>query len=68
VCGDFYAKLDCNQDYAPIVISLHGFGEISKKGVRLIDFCATNDIIVGGTWYPYKPILKYKWNSTNGTT
>ncbi|KAK2706845.1 hypothetical protein QYM36_014773 [Artemia franciscana] len=49
VCGDFNAKVGCHQDYAPTVIDSHGLGEVSKNGMRLIDFCVINYMIVGGT-------------------
>ncbi|XP_065580159.1 craniofacial development protein 2-like [Artemia franciscana] len=50
VCGDFNAKVGCHQDNAPTVIGSHGLGEIRENGMRLIDCCVTNDMIVGVTW------------------
>ena len=43
-------------------------GEINNNGVRLIDFCVTQELIVGALWFPHKQIHKYTWNSPDGVT
>ncbi|KAK2725287.1 hypothetical protein QYM36_001665, partial [Artemia franciscana] len=47
VSGDFMAKMGCHQDYTPTVIGSHGLGEITENGMRLVDYCITNDMIEG---------------------
>ena len=68
VCGDFNAKVGGDASYAPTILGKHGLGEINDNGVRLIDFCATHELIVGATWFPHKQIHKYTWNSPDGVT
>ena len=66
--GDFNAKVVSDASYAPAILGRHGLGEINDNGVRLIDFCATHELIVGASWFPYKQIHKYTWNSPDGVT
>ena len=48
MCGDFNVKV-AYQEYAPTVIGPHGLSEINENGLRLIDYCVTNGMIVGST-------------------
>ncbi|KAK2726253.1 hypothetical protein QYM36_000642 [Artemia franciscana] len=66
LCGDFNAKVGSDASYAPAILGKHGLGEINDNGVRLIDFCATHEHIVGASWFPHKHIHKYTWNSPDG--
>ena len=68
VYDNFNAKVGCHQDYAPTIIGFHGLGGISENGMRLIDYCVTNDMIVGGTRYSHKTIHKYTCKSLDDTT
>ena len=36
----------------------HGIGEDNDNGERLIDFCAANDLVIGGTLVTHKNIHK----------
>ena len=68
LCGDFNAKVESDASYAPAIHGKHGLGEINDNGVRLIDFCATHELIVSASWFPHKQIQKYIWNSLDGVT
>ncbi|KAK2702469.1 hypothetical protein QYM36_018921 [Artemia franciscana] len=68
LCGDFNAKVGSDASYAPAILGKHGLREINDSGVRLIDFCATHELIVGASWFPQKHIHKYTWNSPDGVT
>ncbi|KAK2708610.1 hypothetical protein QYM36_014267 [Artemia franciscana] len=50
LCGDFNAKVGSDASYSPAILGKHGLGEINDNGVRLIDFCATHELIVGASW------------------
>ncbi|XP_072169569.1 uncharacterized protein [Diadema setosum] len=39
---------------------------MNDNGERLLDFCATNDLVIGGTLFPHKNIHKLTWISPNG--
>ncbi|KAK2716907.1 hypothetical protein QYM36_007152, partial [Artemia franciscana] len=49
LCGNFNAKVGSDASYAPAILGRHGLGEINDNGVRLIDFCATHELIVGAS-------------------
>ncbi|XP_065582698.1 craniofacial development protein 2-like [Artemia franciscana] len=68
LCGDFNAKVGSDASYAPAILGRHALGEINDNGVRLIEFCATHELIVGASWFPHKQIHKYTWNSPDGVT
>ncbi|XP_065572379.1 craniofacial development protein 2-like [Artemia franciscana] len=68
LCGDFNAKVRRDASYAPAILGKHGLGGINDNGVRLIDFCATHELIVSVSWFPHKQIHKYTWNSPDGVT
>ena len=40
----------------------------NDNGVRFVDFCATNSLVITTTSFPHKDIHKYTWTSPDGRT
>ena len=67
--GDFNAKVTSGRYGSETVIggeSLHSSS--NDNGTRLVDFCATNQLVIGGTLFEHKNIHKGTWRSPNGLT
>ncbi|KAK3727909.1 hypothetical protein RRG08_053981 [Elysia crispata] len=43
-----------------------GCGSINNNGERLVGFCASNDLVIGGTLFNHPAILETAWYSPNG--
>ena len=43
-----------------------GCGVMTENGEKLLEFCSTYDLVIGGTLFPHKDIHKLTWNSPNG--
>ncbi|XP_012939302.1 uncharacterized protein LOC106012092 [Aplysia californica] len=66
VMGDLNAKVgEDNTNYWTTMGQL-GTGTIHENGERLVDFCALNNLVIGGTLFPKSTIHKLTWNSPNG--
>ncbi|XP_025096314.1 craniofacial development protein 2-like [Pomacea canaliculata] len=46
----------------------HGVGTCNKIRELFTDFCAFNDLVIGGTAFPHKNIHKTTWTSPDGQT
>ena len=66
VTGDLNAKVGSDNMYCDRAMGMHGFGTRNENGERLIDFCSMNNIVTGGTLFPYQDIHKLTWCSPNG--
>ena len=44
----------------------HGCGTINNNAERLVDFCADNSKVIGGTLFPHPATHKLTWISPNG--
>ena len=67
--GDFNAKVTSDRYGCEVVIggeSLHSFS--NDNGTRLVDFCAANQLVIGGTLFQHRDIHKGTWRSPNGLT
>lgn len=66
--GDFNAKIGSdNSSYEP-VMGRHGLGEMSENGELLAEFCGNNDMVIGGSLFPHRPVHKVTWVSRDGFT
>ena len=61
IMGDFNARVgsDCSS-WNP-VMDPHGIGECNDNGERLLDFCASNHMIVSNTWFQNKLLHQATW-------
>ena len=66
IMGDLNAKVgNDNTDYER-VMGKHGMGTRNDNGERLVEFCAMNNLVIGGTLFTHRDIHKLTWNSPNG--
>ena len=47
------------------VIGSEGVGVTNENGERFLEFCAINDLVIGGTLFKHKDIHKFTWESPN---
>ena len=66
--GDFNAKIGSNNQGFEAVMGHHGLGEMNENGERFANFCATNQLVVGGSIFPHKRIHKATWISPDMVT
>ena len=61
ILGDFNARVGSDHSTWNSVIGPHGTGECNENGERLLDFCASNQLIVSNTWFQHKPLHQVTW-------
>ena len=66
--GDLNAKIGSNNTDRERVMGRHGDGNMNENGELLADFCAINNLIVGGTLFPHKTCHKVTWVSPDHQT
>jgi hypothetical protein len=67
--GDLNARVTSDNTMWPGVISKHSLHSSSNdNGTRMLDFCALNQLTIGGTLFQHKDIHKGTWRSPNGRT
>ncbi|GFN77568.1 craniofacial development protein 2-like protein [Plakobranchus ocellatus] len=59
--GDFNAKV--GTDKVDDIVGKHGLGIKNERVEKLIEWCQTNNIIVGNTWFQQPPKRKWTWKS-----
>ena len=69
VMGDMNAKVGCENTGIETVIGQQGAKcKMNENGELLIDFCATNKLVIEGTLFPHKECHKATWVSPVGKT
>ena len=43
------------------VLGPHGVGRVNENGQRLLDFCATNKLLITNSWFQHKLKHQYTW-------
>ncbi|XP_012943709.1 uncharacterized protein LOC101861615 [Aplysia californica] len=66
VMGDLNAKVGEDNTNYERTMGQHGTGTRNENGERLVDFCALNNLVIGGTLFPHRTIHKLTWNYPNG--
>lgn len=64
VMGDFNAKMGSDNRQWTAVIGPHGIGVRNDNGKRLVEYCAENGLLIGGTLFQHKTIHKTTWKIT----
>ena len=50
------------------VMEKHGVGTQNNNGMRLIEYCAEHDLLIGGTLFDHRTIHKTTWRSPDNVT
>ena len=66
--GDFNAKVGSNNTGYESVMGKHGLGQMNENGEMFADFCAENNIVIGGSQFPHKQQHKVTWVSPDQVT
>ena len=66
VMGDMNAKVVNDDTVYDRAMGRQGCGVMNENGEKLLEFCSTYDLVIGGTLLPHKDIHKLTWNSPNG--
>ena len=66
VMGDMNANVGDDNLGVERTMGRHGCGTINNNGERLVDFCADNSMVLGGTLFPHPTTHKLTWISPNG--
>ncbi|GFN81087.1 craniofacial development protein 2-like protein [Plakobranchus ocellatus] len=66
IMGDFNAKVGTEK--VDDIVGKHGLGIRNERGEKLIEWCQTNNIIVGSTWFQQPPGRKWTWKSPGDET
>ncbi|GFN78082.1 craniofacial development protein 2-like [Plakobranchus ocellatus] len=66
IMGDFNAKVGTEK--VDDIVGKHGLGIRTERGEKLIEWCQTNNIIVGNTWFQQPPRRKWTWKSPGDET
>ena len=65
VMGDYNAKVGDDNRGNERAMGVHGCGTRNENGERLLDFCNSYNLVVGGTLFPHREIHKLTWYSPN---
>nr|KAG5708984.1 hypothetical protein BaRGS_004623 [Batillaria attramentaria] len=66
--GDFNAKIGSDNTGYEDTMEPHGLGQMNENGERFADFCALNQLVIGGSIFPHKRIHKATWRSPDHVT
>nr|KAG5707916.1 hypothetical protein BaRGS_031647 [Batillaria attramentaria] len=66
--GDFNAKIGSDNTGYEDTMGTHGLGQMNGNGERFADFCALNQLVIGGSIFPHKRIHKATWRSLDHVT
>ena len=67
VMRDMIAKVGMDNTAREEVTGKHGARvEMNENGERWVDFCQTNELVIGGTLFPHKECHKRTWRSPDG--
>ena len=66
--GDLNAKIGSDNIGREHIMGTHGLGEINDNGDRFTEFCALNDLVIGGSIFPHKETHKATWVSHDKRT
>ena len=66
--GDLKAKIGSYNSGYEEVMGRQGLGKMNENGEMLADFCALNNMIIGGSVFPHRRIHKATWVSPDHRT
>ena len=68
VMGDFNAKIGSDNKGLETVMGREGVGERNDNGERFVDFCVSNQLVIGGSVFQHKRIHKATGVSQDSVT
>ena len=68
VSGDMNAKVGTDNTGKEMVMGREGLGTMNENGELYTDFCANNDLVIGGTIFSHRDIHKKTWRSPDMAT
>ena len=68
VMGDMNAKIGADNSGKEDIMGKQALGEMNENGEIFTDFCAFNNLVIGGSIFPHKDIHKATWISPDGKT
>jgi hypothetical protein len=66
--GDFNAKVGMEDIFKPVIGSENLHEASTDKGVRVVNFATSKNLIVKSTTFPHPNIHKHSWTSPDGLT
>ncbi|XP_073668649.1 uncharacterized protein [Paramisgurnus dabryanus] len=66
--GDLNAKIGKDNLGKELIMGTQALGEMNENGELFTDFCAFNDLVIGGSVFQHKDIHKETWISPDGNT
>ncbi|CAH8868299.1 unnamed protein product [Trichobilharzia szidati] len=66
--GDMNTKLGSDNTGRELIMGREALGEMNENGELFADFCAFNQLVIGGSVYKHKDIHKATWVSPDGRT
>ena len=66
--GDMNAKVGSSNTDREGEMGRHGLGDMNENGEMLADFCAVNNLVIGGTLFPHRRHHKATWISPDHQT
>jgi hypothetical protein len=66
--GDFNAKVGREDIFKPIIDNENLCEASNDKGIRVVNFPTSKNLIVKSTTFPHCDIHKYTWTSPDGVT
>ena len=66
--GDFNAKIGQDNTGYSKIMGKHGRGTMNENGQLFADFCAENNLAIGGSLFPHKEVHKITWVSPDHVT
>jgi hypothetical protein len=66
--GDFNAKVGRENLFKPTIGNESLHQDINDNGVRIVNFAASENLVVKNTMFSHRNIHKYTWTSPDGKT
>ena len=66
--GDVNAKIGTDNTGYEHIMGTQAVGEMNENGEKFADFCALNNMVIGGSIFPHKRIHKCTWVSPDNRT
>ena len=66
VMGDLNAKVGVGNSGVEYIVDRHGVDVRNDSGGRIVDFCSTHHLVIGGTIFQHRTRDKVSWQHPSG--